>query len=127
MNDSIADLLTRIRNGYASNLAEVTVPYSRMKEELAKLLSSRGLVARVAADKEKRSIKIGLSYIDGRPAVTSIKRVSKPGLRVYEKARNIRRVRRGLGTLIISTSKGLMVGEDARKNRLGGEVVAEVY
>lgn len=127
MTDSIADMLTRIRNGYAVGLAEVAVPYSRMKEELAKLLSSRGLVAAVSTDKEKRSITISLAYTDGRPALTSIRRVSRPGLRVYEKARNIRRVRRGMGTVIVSTSQGLMMGEEARKNKLGGEVLAEVY
>ena len=125
MFDPIADMLTRIRNAYASRLAEVTVPYSRVKEDLSKLLSRQGLVGEVKKNGFK--IRITLNYADGNPAISSIKRVSKPGLRIYQKSRDIRRVRGGLGLVVISTSKGLKTGDEARKEHLGGEVIAEVY
>lgn len=125
MNDPIADMLTRIRNAYAAKLGEVSVPYSRVKEDLAKLLSRQGRVGEVKKDGFK--IKITLNYASGEPAISSIKRISKPGLRVYRKSRDIRRVRSGLGLIVLSTSRGLKTGDEARKEKLGGEVIAEVW
>lgn len=127
MTDHVSDMLTRIRNAYAARLTEVTIPYSKMKLELAKLLSAKGVLGEVKADEKNYKIVVTLTYSGVTPALEHIGRISKPGLRVYGKARNIRRVRSGLGFVIISTSKGLMTGDEARKNKLGGEVIAEVW
>lgn len=127
MQDPIADMLTRIRNAYASHLATTSVPYSKVKEELAKLLKGRGLVSEVKIDKDEFKIDLALKYENGQPAVNHIRRISRPGLRVYHKSKSIRRIRGGLGLVVISTSKGLMTGDEARKNKLGGEVIAEVW
>jgi small subunit ribosomal protein S8 len=127
MQDPVADMLTRIRNGYMSRLSSVKIPYSKLKMELARVLSSQGLVGEVKEDDKRREMVVELKYDAGQPAIEHIKRVSKPGLRVYQKSKKLRRVRGGLGLLVVSTSKGLMTGDEARKNKLGGEVVAEVW
>lgn len=127
MTDPIADMLTRIRNAYASRLLETSIPYSKVKVELAELLSRRKLIGKVTVNKDKYEIVVGLLYQDGVPALLHLKRISKPGLRVYKKISQVRRVRSGLGTVVISTSQGLMTGEEARKAKMGGEVLAEVW
>lgn len=127
MIDPIADMLTRIRNAYASRLLETTIPYSKVKVELAELLSRRKLIGKVTVNKDKYEILVGLLYQDGVPALLHLKRISKPGLRVYKKVSQVRSVRSGLGTVVISTSRGLMTGEEARKAKMGGEVLAEVW
>ncbi len=127
MQDPIADMLTRIRNGYLSHLSEVTVPFSKIKLELAKLLSKQGVVGAVREDKDGRSFVVELSYANGEPKVSHIKRVSKPGIRIYRKAKELRPVRRGLGLVVVSTSQGLMTDADARKKSMGGEVLVEVW
>lgn len=127
MTDPIADMLTRIRNAYASRLLETSIPYSKVKVELAELLSRRKLIGKVTVNKDKYEIIVGLLYQDGVPALLHLKRISKPGLRVYKKISQVRRVRSGLGTVVISTSQGLMTGEEARKAKMGGEVLAEVW
>lgn len=127
MSDPIADMLTRIRNAYASKLSETSIPYSKVKVELAELLSRKGLVGGVKVNKDKYEITVSLLYRDGTPAITYLKRISRPGLRVYKKIAKVRPVRSGLGMVVISTSKGLMTGEEAKKAKLGGEVLAEVW
>ena len=127
MTDPIADMLTRIRNAYASRLPETSIPYSKVKVELAELLSRRKLIGKVTVNKDKYEIIVGLLYQDGAPALLHLKRISRPGLRVYKKISDVRRVRSGLGTVVISTSRGLMTGEEARKAKMGGEVLAEVW
>lgn len=127
MQDPIADMLTRIRNGYLSHLSEVTVPFSKIKLELAKVLSAKGVIGKVRAEKDGRSFVVELRYDDGQPKVSHIKRISKPGIRIYRKAKEIRPVRRGLGLTVISTSQGLMTDAEARKKSMGGEVLVEVW
>lgn len=127
MTDPIADMLTRIRNAYASRLLETTIPYSKVKVELAELLCRRKLIGKVTVNKDKYEILVGLLYQDGVPALLHLKRISKPGLRVYKKISQVRSVRSGLGTVVISTSRGLMTGEEARRAKMGGEVLAEVW
>ncbi len=127
MHDPIADMLTRIRNAYMSRLTSTSVPYSKVKVELAKLLQTRGMVGEVSVDDATHLITIALKYDQGEPSIIHLKRVSRPGLRVYDQAKNFRKVRSGLGMMVISTSKGLMSGEQARKSKLGGEVIAEVW
>ena len=127
MSDPIADMLTRIRNGYLAGLSSVEVPYSHLKRDLADLLSREGWVGKIETGKDPRSFTINLRYHSGIPAAEHIKRISKPGLRVYKKTSELRPVRRGFGLVILSTSKGLKTGDDARKDRLGGEVLVEIW
>jgi len=127
MSDPIADMLTRIRNGYLAGLSSVSVPHSRIKRELAELLSREGWVGKVEGKKGDQSFTINLRYQSGQPVAEHIKRISRPGLRVYRKTSDLRPVRRGFGLVILSTSKGLMTGSDARKSKMGGEVLAEIW
>ncbi|HET7713962.1 MAG TPA: 30S ribosomal protein S8 [Patescibacteria group bacterium] len=127
MSDPIADMLARIRNAYGSRLPQTSVPYSKVKVELAELLKRKGLIGEVKVNKEKYEITLSLIYHGDTPAITYLKRISRPGLRVYKKISKVRRVRSGLGMVVISTSKGLMTGEEAKKAKLGGEILAEVW
>src|SRR3989344_4707965 len=104
---------------------QISVPFSKFKYEIAKVLESEKFVAKVAKDNNK--IMIDLSYEGGKPKITDIKRVSKLGLRVYEKGKNIKKIKGGRGILVISTSKGLMTGQDAKEKKLGGEVICQVW
>ncbi|MFA6171056.1 MAG: 30S ribosomal protein S8 [Patescibacteria group bacterium] len=136
MTDPIADMLTRVRNALAVRKEEVVLPMSKMKYQIAKILEENGLVEKVSeaegqGKKEKtkfKEIKIVLKYDRaGHPAISSIKRISKPGLRVYVKKSELPRVLNNLGIAIISTPKGLMTNREAKKKGLGGEVICEVY
>ena len=131
MTDPIADMLTRIRNGLQAGHETVAIPASKMKVEIARILKQEGFINNytVAGDTAKdKTITIELKYgPDNQKVITGLKRISKPGLRVYAKGDNIPRVLNGLGVAIISTSKGLMSDRDARKANLGGEVVAYVW
>ena len=131
MTDPIADMLTRIRNGVSAEHETVAVPASKMKVEIARILKQEGYIVdyKVEGDTAKdKTITIDLKYgPDNQRVITGLKRISKPGLRVYAKGGNVPRVLNGLGIAIISTSKGLMTDRDARKANLGGEVVAYVW
>ena len=131
MTDPIADMLTRIRNGLQAGHETVDVPASKVKVEIARILKQEGFINgySVAGETAKeKTITIELKYgPDNQKVITGLKRISKPGLRVYAKGDNIPRVLNGLGVAIISTSKGLMSDRDARKANLGGEVVAYVW
>ena len=131
MTDPIADMLTRIRNGLQANFETVEIPASKMKIEIARILKQEGFINNysVTGDTAKeKTITVELKYgPDKQKVITGLKRISKPGLRVYAKGNNIPRVLNGLGVAIISTSKGLMSDRDARKANLGGEVVAYVW
>lgn len=130
MSDPIADLLTTIRNGYLARLREVSVPYSRMKESLVKILFSEGFVKglEVVGDSPPvKRIKIDLKYRGQKPVVTGLKRISKPGARIYSRADKFPRVRFGFGITVISTSKGLMTNKEAKKHNLGGEIICQVW
>lgn len=128
MSDPISDMLTRIRNGLAVKKQEVVLPYSNAKFAIAKILEKESYVASVEkkADGKFPQIRIALKYEDGKPVITMIKRVSKPGLRVYAKSSELPRVVSGYGIAIISTPNGMMTNKEARARRLGGEVVCEI-
>lgn len=129
MTDPIADMLTIIRNGYASSKEEVNVPFSKLKKTLADKLQAVGYLADVAEleTNNKKIIKIGLKYEKGQPEIQGIKRISKPGLRIYRGKSKIPYVFGGLGYAIISTSEGLLTDKEARRKKVGGEVICEVW
>ena len=131
MTDPIADMLTRIRNGLSAEHETVVIPSSKMKIEIARILKQEGYINgyTVEGDTAKeKTITVELKYgPDKQKVITGLKRIAKPGLRVYAKGDNVPRVLNGLGIAIISTSKGLMTDRDARKANLGGEVVAYVW
>jgi len=129
MTDPIADMLNRIKNAQAVSHPMVEVPFSNFKYEIAKILEKHGFIEKVEKKgrKVKRVIVITLKYRDKTPAILGLKRVSKPGQRIYLDSTQIKRVKGGYGMAIISTSKGLMIDKEARKQRLGGEILCEMW
>jgi len=130
VSDPIADMLTRVRNASRARHAEVLVPASRTKREIARILKEEGFIAEVSEEREGPSqlLRLELKYVDGKvPVVSGLKRISKPGLRVYARKTDIPRVLGGLGVVIVSTSKGIMTGTQARQAELGGEILAYVW
>ena len=131
MTDPIADMLTRIRNGMQAKMETVdVVPVSKVKTELARILKEEGYIAKyeISGEGIQKKMTVTLKYsADKRPVITGIKRISKPGLRVYTKGDNVPKVLNGLGIAIISTSNGMMTDKEARKQHAGGEVVAYVW
>ena len=131
MTDPIADMLTRIRNGLHAGHKTTSIPASKMKVEIAKILKAEGYILDYKVEGESakdKVITIDLKYdVEGKKVISGLKRISKPGLKVYAKSNDVPRVLNGLGIAIISTSKGLMTDRDARKAKLGGEVVAYVW
>jgi small subunit ribosomal protein S8 len=128
--DPIADMLTRIRNASAARHKELTIPSSKLKREIARILAEEGFIESwdTASDGVQQSLSMRLRYADGRtPVVSGLKRISKPGLRVYARKTEIPRVLGGLGLAILSTSHGVMTGSQARKLNLGGEVLCYVW
>lgn len=128
--DPIADMLTRIRNAQAVLKKDVLVPYSRIKFEIAKILEKKGFVESVRKFGRKggKKIKIVLRYDeDKRPFISGLRRVSKQGQRIYRSVEEIRPVRGGTGISIVSTSQGVMTGKEAKKRKMGGEVICEVW
>jgi small subunit ribosomal protein S8 len=129
ITDPIGDLLTRIRNGLIARHQEVRIPHSRMKARIADILAREGYLedAEVVPG-EFSSIIVKLKYTPGRePVIKGLKRVSKPGLRVYKGRQELPRVQGGLGIAILSTSKGVMTDKEARRHKVGGEVLCEVW
>lgn len=130
MTDPVADLLTRIRNAQRAGLEELDLPASRLKHQICEVLRSEGFVREVSLkqDGPQGRITIGLKYDnDKRPAISEIKRQSKPGLRLYVKHTEIPKVMNGLGIAILSTSKGVLTDREARKQHLGGELLATIW
>ena len=130
MTDPIADMLTRIRNANQNRAASVTMPSSNMKEKIAEILKDEGYIEDYKIEKNdvQNILTLTLKYSENKERViTGLKRISKPGLRVYAKAENIPRVLNGLGIAIISTPKGVMTDKLARKNNVGGEVIAYIW
>jgi small subunit ribosomal protein S8 len=129
VTDPIADMLTRIRNAIMAGHDSVAVPSSKMKLSIVKILREEGFVDRyeVLKDKPESLIKVHLKYADNQPAILGLERVSKPGLRVYVESRRIPRVYGGLGIAILSTSKGIMTGQQAWRQHLGGEILCYVW
>ena len=129
MSDPIADMLTRIRNGLSARKKSVTMPCSRMKQAIAKVLKEEGYIDNVTVDGEGaiKNMTIGLRYAAGEGAIEEIQRISRPGCRVYCNASDMPQVRGGLGIVMVSTSRGLMTGRQARSAGIGGEVVCKVF
>jgi small subunit ribosomal protein S8 len=130
VSDPIADMLTRVRNASRARHTEVIVPASRTKREIARILKEEGFIADVREERDGPSmlLRLQLKYVDGKvPVVSGLKRISKPGLRVYARKTDIPRVLGGLGVVIVSTSKGIMTGSQARQAELGGEILAYVW
>ena len=127
--DPISDMLTIIRNAQAVRKETVNVPFSNLKYEIAKVLEKEGFLKKVGKQgkKTRKKIEIILKYDSGAPVISGLKRISKPGQRIYKKRREIKRVKGGYGKTIISTSKGLMTDREARKQKLGGEVICEIW
>ena len=128
--DPIADMLTRIRNSVTAKHTRVDMPASRLKTEIARILQEEGYIEDFAVVHEGKfdELRITLKYVDGKvPVVSGLKRISKPGLRVYARKTDIPRVLGGLGIVIVSTSQGIMTGQQARQAQLGGEVLAFVW
>ena len=129
-SDPIADLLTRIRNGARAHLPSVDIPLSKIKIEIVKILEAEGFITGHEITNETKfpNIRVHLRYDTKRkPLINHIARVSKPGLRVYKQVGELRPVRSGLATQIVSTSSGLMTDREARRRHMGGEVLCEVY
>ena len=129
MTDPITDMLNRIKSAQAVGKTDVLVPLSKIKNEIAKILSKESFVGEVKKiAKGKTSVlKITLKYNDKEPAIDGTKRVSKPGQRIYQPVHEIKKVKGGYGIAIISTSKGLMTNKEAKKAKLGGEVLLEIW
>ncbi len=130
MTDPIADMLTRVRNALEARHPKVDVPASKLKAEIARILKEEGYIVnfKVADEEGKRTIKIYLKYSDdNEPVISRIERVSRPGRRVYVGQREIPRVLGGMGINILTTPRGVMTGRDAHKERVGGEILCEVW
>ena len=130
ITDTIADLLTRIRNASSAKHETVEVPASNMKKAIVEILFEEGYINKfvVSEDEKQGMIKIYLKYTENKkPVITGLKRVSKPGLRIYSDVENMPRVMKGLGIALISTSKGIMTDRKARKENVGGEVLAFIW
>ena len=130
ITDNIADMLTRIRNANSAKHPTVDVPASNMKKQIAQILVDEGYIKsfRVIDDDKQGVIRITLKYTENKSQViTGLRRVSKPGLRIYSNSKDMPKVMKGLGIAIVSTSKGIMTDREARKNNVGGEVLAFVW
>lgn len=134
ISDPIADMIIRIKNGYLARKQLVVLPTSKIKVELAKILVSQGFLrkANIIEVKSKnkkiyKQLQLELKYKGKVPALTDVKRISKPGVRIYAKADKIPAIRQGIGITIISSPKGLIINKQARKDNLGGEVICQIW
>lgn len=129
VTDPISDFLTRIRNASKAKKVKVEIPSSKMKAGLAEILKKNGYIYDYKIDENNKQnvISILLKYSDGVPAINGLKRISKPGLRIYKKSDELPRVLNGLGTAVISTSKGLLTEKEAQRLQTGGEVVCYIW
>ena len=129
VNDPLGDMLTRIRNGQRARKDSVLTPASKLRARVLDVLQREGYIRGYAAEDlgPARGIRIELKYFEGQPAIQHLARVSKPGRRVYSAARELPRIRNGLGTIIVSTPRGVLSDAEARDQNVGGEVLAEVF
>ena len=130
LTDPIGDMFSRIRNGQMRSLNSVDIPSSNFRQNILKILKDEGYISDYyieKSEKNKISLKINLKYYEGDPVIKEIKRISKPGRRVYSRATSIPRVMNGLGLAILSTPKGVMSDAEARKNNVGGEIICRVF
>ena len=127
--DPIGDFVIRIKNAGSAGKKSVSVPFSKMKLAIAELLSTKGYVGSVTKKSKSNAkyLEVALLYTNGCPAVSGVRRISKPSRRLYESAKNIRRFRRGFGMSVFSTPKGVMADLDAKKNNLGGEFLFNIW
>ena len=127
MQDTMADMLTRIRNAQMAEKVQVEIPASKAKEAVAKVLKEEGFIADYKISDDKKPVMtVELKYFEGNPLIDTIKRVSRPGLRVYKAAGEIPKVKGGLGIMIVSTTQGIISDRAARKANVGGELICEV-
>lgn len=129
MTDPIADALTRIRNAYLAHKRGIALPHSNLKEALMRLLQKEQYVSdvKVINEKPQKKLHVTLHYINKLPAITQVKRISKPGRRVYFRSSNIKPVLSGQGLAVISTSQGLLTDKEAKKQKVGGEVLCTIF
>ncbi len=129
VTDPISDFLTRIRNASKAKKVRVEIPASKTKVSLAEILKKQNFIRdyQVVEDNKQNIITVILRYTDGEPAISGLKRISKPGLRIYTNSKELPRVLNGLGIAVISTSKGLLTDKDARMQSMGGEVVCYIW
>ena len=129
LSDPIGDMFTRIRNGQLRSLSFVKIPASNFRLKILEVLKAEGYIKNILVEdeKNKRNLKVDLKYYEGIPVIKEIKRVSKPGRRVYSRASSIPRIQNGLGLSILSTSKGVMSDIEARKYNLGGEIICRIF
>ena len=128
--DPIGDMLTRIRNGQMRSLNKIDIPFSNFRLKILEVLKREGYIIDFKIDKNENKsklISVDLKYYEGQPVIREIRRVSKPGRRVYSRADSIPKVHNGLGVAILSTSKGVMSDSEAIKNNLGGEIICRVF
>ena len=126
-HDPIADLLTRIRNGYLARLHEVTVPYSKMKEEILRILKKNGYIVDYSHVADTHSFVVSLQDVRKSKYIPSFRRISRPGQRIYIKTSDIRKSRNGVGIFILSTPKGIITGYEAHSLGVGGELLCEIF
>ena len=127
--DPIGDMITRIRNAQLRALNNVTIPSSKFRARILDVLKQEGYIAnyKISSDNKKESLLVDLKYSNGLPVIKEIKRVSKPGRRIYAKAGSIEKIKNGLGVAIVSTSMGIMSDNDARTKNIGGEIICRVF
>ena len=127
--DPIGDMITRIRNAQLRALNNVTIPSSKFRARILDVLKQEGYIAnyKISSDNKKESLLVDLKYSNGLPVIKEIKRVSKPGRRIYAKAGSIEKIKNGLGLAIVSTSMGIMSDNDARTKNIGGEIICRVF
>ena len=127
--DPIGDMITRIRNAQLRALNNVTIPSSKFRARILDVLKQEGYIAnyKISSDNKKESLLVDLKYSNGLPVIKEIKRVSKPGRRIYAKAGSIEKIQNGLGVAIVSTSMGIMSDNDARTKNIGGEIICSVF
>ena len=130
LTDPIGDMFSRIRNGQMRSLDSIDIPSSNFRKNILEILKNEGYIKDFFIEKSennKISLKINLKYYEGNPVIKEIKRISKPGRRVYSRANSISKVMNGLGLAILSTPKGVMSDAEARKNNIGGEIICKVF
>lgn len=131
VTDPVSDMLTRIRNGCVARMDSINIPYSKLKAEIARILGNEGYIKSHEINKDEGPggiIKVYLKYNKNKAcSISGLKRISKPGLRVYARRDEIPQVLGGLGTVVLSTSKGIMTGKEARKQQVGGEVICFIW
>ena len=129
VTDPISDFLTRVRNASKARKLRVDIPASKMKKNLAEILKTQKFINdySIVEDDKQNVLRLELKYSNGNPAITGLKKISKPGLRVYKKSDELPKVLNGLGIAVVSTSQGLLTDKDARKQAIGGEVVCYIW